>query len=187
MSIGNSNTAIERARMLKADEEYRRDRSAMSSTTGIETIVHNARELFSGIEQRCKSINDEGLLKIRYGTDFGELNATKNIVITDGYVGLDISWNQRFATSLESSYLAVREFRGHLFVPGESRGDCYPQWPEKIREAKYMPELSREREHGWKQEGGEEFLSTSDFAEKCVIQFIDLVDRFKRGAIGKGV
>jgi prevent-host-death family protein len=173
-------TALERAQMLQADEDYRRDQLAMSSATGIETIIKEARELFHGIEQRAKSINDQGLLKIRYGTDFGELNATKNTVVTDGYVGLDISWNQRFANSLKDSYLAVREFNGNLFVPGESRGDIHFQWPSQIRETKYFPHLSRTRVYGWKQENGEQFLSSSDLAEKVVIQFLDLVDAHRK-------
>ena len=60
----------------------------------------------------------------------------------------------------------------------------YLRPPDQIAKAEYEPELSRAREYGWKQHGkSTEFISSSALAAKCVLQFVDLVDRFESGEV----
>jgi len=47
-----------------------------------------------------------------------------------------------------------------------------------------MPELSRDREYGWIEQGKpSQFLSSAALAEKCVIQFLDLAARADCGEV----
>ena len=56
--------------------------------------------------------------------------------------------------------------------------------PERISESQYEPELSRSRDLGWKPKNHpDKFLSSASLAEKCVIQFVDLIDRYNAGKI----
>ena len=49
--------------------------------------------------------------------------------------------------------------------------------PRKIRETKYDPELSRSRQYGWKKRGAaQDFITSHELADKCVLEFLQLVD-----------
>jgi len=170
-------TPLKRAQMLKAEEDFRYDKGRMNSPQGIEAILDSVSELFTEIKRQCDEVNAQGLIQIRCGID----NQFHSCGITDGQVGLSVNWNQLYPNSLEPSGLAVREFDGgfHFPTPGATFVVVNP--PREMRKTTYSPDLSLAREYGWKEDGGDEFLSSAALAERCVIQFMDWVERHAAG------
>jgi hypothetical protein len=172
-------TAMKRAEILKAEELFRRDKSRMNSPEGIEKILDSVDELFRHIEKQCADIKERGHLQIRYGADFDRRVCN----MTDERVGLSVAWYQQYSNVLDNSSLIISEYSGGLNVPGEKEIRMYINSPQKLYEIKYIPDLSLTREYGWNKVNSTEFLSSFALAEKCLIRFIDLVNRYGRGDI----
>jgi hypothetical protein len=147
------------------------------------SILEEVKKVFNEIEKHCEDVNGRGHLQIRYETDFTERSARQSCILTNGHVGMTVVWQQQYSNLLDNSGLFVREFNSGLIFNSEVGRRAYATPPDMIAETEYEPELSRAREYGWKQNGKSEFVSSSAFAEKCVLQFIDLVDRFARGEV----
>ena len=176
-------TAIKRAELFEAEKLFLLDKSRMSSVEGMKTIVSKVGDLFRHVEKRCADINAQGFLQVRCGKNFQERNAIQSCGMTDGQVGLMVTWQQRWCNTLDGSSLIVREFNGGLILPNEEGQRIYLMPPERLNETKYSPDLSFAREYGWRQDGFPEFLSSSALAERCVIEFLDLASRYARGEI----
>jgi hypothetical protein len=176
-------TPMKRAEIYKADEQFRRDKSRMNSMEGMKAIVNSVAELFRHIEKHCADISAQGPLQIRCGADFKEGNAQQFCNMTDGRVGMVVAWNQRYSNTLDNSSLVVSEYNGTLMLPGEMGQRMYIEQPQRLSQTKYSPDLSLAREYGWRQGNATEFLSSSALAERCVIQFVDLVNRYDRGEV----
>jgi len=177
-------TPARRAQILKAEDDYRSDKSRMNSEEGISAITNKVRELFQEIEKQCDEINGLGHLRIRYETTFQERNAHQSCILTDDWVGMIVLWHQQWSNTLDKSGLVVREFNSRLLFNSELGRLMQMSQPERISETKYEPELSRSREYGWKKAGqSNEFITSSALAENCVIQFMDLVERNNSGKV----
>jgi hypothetical protein len=137
-------------------------------------------ELFKQVETHCAEINAKGDMEIRYNAQVEKGKVYQTCGLTDDRVGLAVMWRQRYRQSLDSSSLIVTEFSGGLPAPGLS---VHINPPVKLSETYYAPELSPVFEYGWRQAEETEFLSSSELAERCVSQFIDLVESFDRGEI----
>jgi hypothetical protein len=98
-------TAMRRAEMFEAEQLFQRDRARMNSDEGIRKIVNNVAKLFREIEKGCEPINERGFLQIRCGTDFRERSAIQTCSMTNGHVGLTVTWNQPFSNTLDRSSL----------------------------------------------------------------------------------
>lgn len=167
-------TPLKRAQMLKAEEDFRRAKGRMSSQEGIEAILNSVYELFTEVKRLCDEVTAQGLIQIRCGIEFQERSQLQSCGVTDGQVSLSVNWNQLYTNSLEHSGLVVREFEGGFPPPGPY---VVVNPPREISKTTYSPDLSLARKYGWKEDGGDEFLSSTALAEQCVIQFMDLVDR----------
>jgi hypothetical protein len=177
-------TPRKRAEMLEADDLYRMDKAQMNSQYGIDGILENVKALFTEIEKQCDNVNALGHLQIRYETDFRERNAYRSCILTDGRVGMIVIWQQQYSSVLDNSGLFVREYNGGLIFNSELGSRMHLRPPDQIAETEYEPELSRAREYGWKKHGkSTEFITSSALATKCVLQFMDLVDRFASGKV----
>jgi hypothetical protein len=56
--------------------------------------------------------------------------------------------------------------------------------PDLIKRTEFQPALSRSREYGWQLTGkAADFIPTNALAEKCVMQFIDLIASERRGKL----
>ncbi len=177
-------TPLKRAELLEADNQYRMDRSAMNTQQGMAKILESLKEIFNEIERQCDIVNAQGHVQIRYETDFTERNAFRSCILTDGRAGMIVIWQQQYTNLLDNSGLYVREYNGGLIFNSELGRRMHLVPPDQIAETAYAPELSRAREYGWKQDGkSTEFISSSAFATKCVLQFIDLVERFASGQV----
>jgi len=177
-------TPRRRAEILNADEQYRFDKSRMGSPEGIARILRNVKQLFTEIEKQCDEVNSQGDLQIRYESDFREGQVHQSCMLTDNRVGMTLSWFQEYGNVLDDSGLIVHEYNSRILFHSEVSHLMLTTKPNRISETKYEPELSRAREYGWKKRGSStEFLTSSGLAARCVVQFIDLVDRYSTGKV----
>ena len=176
-------TPTKRAEIYKADERYRQDKLRMNSSEGLESIFQSVAALFTDIEKHCAEITAQRSMQIRCGKILQEGNANQSCTLTNGNVGMAVSWYQRFSNTLDNSGLVVCEFNGGLILPTDVGQSVYLVKPQKLLETRYAPELSRAREFGWKVNGASDFISSADLAEQCVIQFVDLANRYDNGEL----
>ncbi len=176
-------TAMKRAEMYKYDESYRNDKLTMNTSQGLQEIVGEVANLFEAIQARCVEISEEGHLQLKAGAEFRAGNARQECIVTDGIVSLAVIWQQHYSNILEGTSLIVREFNAALPMPAERFNRSFIIPPEKVRERKYLPDLSLARQYGWKEQGATEFLSSAELAERCVIGLLDLVDRRSSGKL----
>lgn len=174
--------AVRRAQILEAEQQFLRDKARMNSDVGLDKIQDSVQDLFTEIQEQCKQIEGSAI-GLRCGASFAKGNALQSCAITNGRVGLNISWRQRFANSLDQSGLSIRELNGGIILPDQPSSLIYVNEPEKLDEKQYSPDLSLAREYGWKSESEAGFISSRALAERCVIQFLDLVSRHSRGEL----
>ncbi len=169
-------TAVKRAEMLDAEHRFQHDKARMnSSEEGVENAVNNLALLFERIQQRCVEINAQGSRFVRIQC---ETTNDHRCIVTDGGVALLVAWIQRYVNTLSDSSLIVREFDGRLLLPSEmAQGRMLISNPKAVRETKYLPDLSRSREYGWRAKTSSAFFSSADLAEQCVIDFLNLASR----------
>jgi hypothetical protein len=168
---------IKKAEIFKAQELFRRDKSRMNSSEGVEKVRESVVGLFMEIKRQSAEISARGLLQIRCGIDLNERGTTQTCGITDGRVGINVVWFQQYTSSLTDSSLIIGEYKGNLIVPKET-GLVYLRQPQPLRESRYAPDLSLSREYGWKQNRGTEFIASSVLAEQCLIRLIDLSNHY---------
>lgn len=102
-------------------------------------------------------------------------------ILTSNSVGMIIRWQQPFINVLDKSVLLVEEYDGRLLLTSELNLMLL-RTAEGLQRDIYEPELSRAREYGWRKEDEDtDFFTSAALAERCVIQFIDLLDRSARG------
>ena len=174
-------TPARKAELLKIEEEFRRDKAGMSSVEGTALIFGKVQELFAEICRQCDEANSTSHLQIRYSTSIKQGNVEQICTICEGRVSLVVNWCQWSFNSLDNAFLAVREFNECLLIPP---GHMHIQKPELIGEKKFSPDLSSAREYGWQiKSGSGGFISSKDLASKCVLQFLDLIERDAKGRL----
>lgn len=171
-------TPLKKAELLAAEDLYRFDKSQMRSQDGINAILRKVGEFLSEVERQCAVVNAHGHLEIEY-----ERNSSACILRCKN-VGMIVAWQQQYSNSLEDSALSIDEYHGRLLFNRELTGVIQIQRPERIKNAKYEPELSRAREYGWTQAGNSaEFISSKSLAERCILQFMELIDCAAKGEL----
>jgi hypothetical protein len=175
-------TPARRAGLLEAEDEFRRQKSMISTAAGIDAVLDQVSALFEAIQEHCQKINAISETRIRHGMDFRKGQTLQRCTMTDGRVTLNVTWEQLYGNTLTSSGLYIGEFNGVIAVPGEPPM-MYFHEPKRLKLTQYEPELSRAREYGWKATKKEDFVSTSALASECVIEFLDLVERSRSGKL----
>jgi hypothetical protein len=177
-------TPARRAEILKAEDAYRYDKSGMSSSEGMAKISSKVEELFQEIEGQCEEVNGYGHLQIRHESTFEDRSSHQACLLTDNRVGMSIVWRQTYSNTLDKSGLFIQEFNGRILLRSEIGHLMLHTEAVRLGEKKYEPQLSRSREYGWKPVGtSEDFISSKNLAEKCVLQFMELVERAKSGKL----
>ena len=177
-------TPAKRAEILQAENEYRSAKWQMSSSEGLGKTRKKIRELFDEIARHCSELNPNNNLSVETEIDFREGTAQLTIVLRNENVSMIVAWKQPYTNSLENSGLYIHEYNGRLIFNSELDRLMYMTRPDQIGETKYEPELSRSCEYGWTHVGQSAgFLSSSALAEKCVIQFLDLIERYNAGKV----
>lgn len=170
-------TPLRKAELYRADEAYRADRSMLSSAFGITAIHAEVKTLFAAVDAHCQAICEQNLLDVRCEWSFQQGHATQGCVITGDSDGMTLNWHQPYGNGLDRSVLKVEEYASNLILPSEVGQLRYWDPPKVATSQRYHPDLSRARQYGWALEGKEGFLSSSGLAERCMIQFVDSVNR----------
>jgi len=157
----------------------RQDKSRMDSEQGRAAIFNSVVRLFQEIDQQCEIINAQGYLQIRCGSDL----KIQVCGMTNGAVGLTVSWQQPYPNVLDGSSLLIRQYMGGLILPDEGAGQIDLDPTRLVGEAKYLPDLSLAREYGWRQENMIDFVSSAALGEQCVIQLMNLANRYATGEL----
>jgi hypothetical protein len=175
-------TATKRAEILKAEDRYRWDKSGMNSSQGLDKISLQVKEMFIEIERLCAEVNAASHLQLEVETQYVYGNSHQACILRNDLVGMIVIWRQPYGNLLEGSGLFVQEYNGRLLFNSEVGRLMQMKRPDQLAELKYEPELSRSREYGWKRKGSStEFITSAALAEKCVIQFVDLIERYNSG------
>jgi hypothetical protein len=175
-------TPLRRADILAQEASYIQDKRQLFQGSGIEIVHQKLFEVFSEIERLCGDINAKGIVSIRVGSTANPRIQLNQCVLTNDRVSLVAVWVQTILNYIDDCAFVVREFNRKMPLPGQRL--MFLSEPRTLRETRFLPELSRAREYGWTEEGTpSRFLSSVALAEKCVIQFLDLVARDNRGEI----
>jgi hypothetical protein len=169
-------TAARRAEIFAADARYRVDKAKINSPEGFGAVHVAVSELLSRIDDQCRELSSGGRVE-----PFRWERKNDACILTSNSVGMIIRWQQPFINVLDKSALLVEEYDGRLLLTSELNLMLL-RTAEMLQRDIYVPELSRAREYGWRKEDEDtEFLTSAALAERCVIQFIDLLDRRARG------
>jgi hypothetical protein len=76
-------TPAKRAEVLKAEDEYRFNKSSMNSQRGLELIQKKLFGLFKEIERQCTIINEQGHLTIKCEINFIDRGSYQTCILTD--------------------------------------------------------------------------------------------------------
>lgn len=172
-------TPSRKAELLQAEEDYRRDKSYLLS---LETaIFKEVGSLFAAIIEQCKEVNAGGHFEIGHRVHIQYREVEQYCTIGQDQVSQSVSWLRRYAGSLQDAALTIREFDQLLLLPPQQQQFLNPQ---VVMETKYLPDLSRAREYGWRREHSDEsFIASKDLASQFVMQFLDLLERDRTGKI----
>lgn len=174
-------TPARMAELLKIEKKFQWDKEQMSSFEGTAKILVKVKELFEEICIQCDEANTAGNLQIRYSTNVEEGNVEQVCTLCIGRVSLVIFWYQPLENSIEKASLGAREFNECMLLPPNH---VHFQTPEIIGEKRFSPDLSPAREYGWQlMQGTGGFVSSKELASKCVLQFLNLIDRDAKGQI----
>jgi hypothetical protein len=174
-------TPSRKAELNRAEEDYRRAKSYMSTSDGMTKIFSKVKELFEEISRQCEEVNAGGHAHIDHKVDLQEGTIQQICTLGGPRVGMLVIWYQPYGNLLQNALLGVREFNENMIIPP---GHIRLQDPEMVSEAKYDPDLSRALEYGWKpQRGPGNFVSSKELASQCVIQFLDLLNRDQDGKV----
>ena len=177
-------TALKRAQILESENAYRRAKSAMNSSQGLDLILGEVKLIFEEIERQCIEVSAAGLTNIRCEWKYEYGSQHSFCQISNDRVGTIVSWHQRYTGSLDEAGLFVREFNGRLLMNSELGRLILQREPTRLRETKYEPDFSRSGHYGWKKKGDASiFTSSAVLAEQCVIDFLDLAERAANGKI----
>lgn len=170
-------TPRRKAESLRLEQVYKMERSNLSSQEGRQATDSQASILIEEMGREIEDLNNRG------HHDF-ECEVTSDACVLRGeLVGMIVRWTPRNGTLMQESSLEVEEYSGHLWFKSDPPRQAHHIPPDRIKHDKYAPELSRAREYGWRREGQEDFIQTKVLAEKCLIQFMELIERSRRGEI----
>lgn len=174
-------TAANRAVIFQADQQYEMERRNLSSFEGIHAIRQEAAKVLQQIKSQVDRIEATRGLSIAAGL-FNEGPLTTGCNITDGRVSFNVRWAQKWTNSLEDADFGVDEYDFKLRL---SSSEPHPQlfpFLSPIGHIRFIPDLSRTREHVWKKDDGA-VLNSTELAEEVVIQFLDFMQRDSEGKI----
>lgn len=174
-------SALDIAALHKKELDYKDALSALRYGDGPQRVHESVEKLFGAIKVRCDEVASEYDFGIECGWELKPRERFQSCVLKTAYVGVVIEWDQPRRGSLEEAKLGIREFSGHLYLPGEFQGGVHIRPPKMLFEAFYQPTLSAEHELGWVKAGETQqepsYISDEELAEACVTQFLNLIRR----------
>ena len=170
-------TPLRQAELYRAEEDYRADKALLQSPQEFPAIQVEVKKLFTAVEEHCRAIREQGHLDIRCEWTCDARGNASGCIVTTDEIGMTLNW-QPYTGSLSRNVLVVEEYPRRLILASEMKdGRWYFEPPKPIATRRYLPDLSRAREHGWSEKGRQPggFLSSSTLAEACVIQVVKSV------------
>jgi len=162
-------TALKRAELSRQETQFLKDKEWLQSPYGRDLVTPAALELFIKIKEISAEIHASGHASIEFASDARRCHLRNK-------VSLQLTYDARAEPKLVVHGFSKRLGMGteHLiYLDGE---------PRMLREATFLPDLTRAREQGWSEERQQsKFLSTEALADKIVSCFIDLDARAERG------
>jgi hypothetical protein len=172
-------TPLKKADQLRAEEMYQRARSRMNSDEGLQRIHEEVATLIRRVESQVGELKSHGHAGLEC-----EANQSEHVILRHQKVGMIIRWRQRWTNSLEDSGLFVEEYNSRLLFNSELGSQMYFRRPEIIQTHQFNPDISRGFAYGWKAaKGANDFISTESLADRCLIKFIDLIERDIKGQV----
>jgi hypothetical protein len=172
-------TPSKKAEQLKKEERHQCAKSAMGFADGLEKIRLEVDALIVEMERQIVEINAIGSLAIEC-----ELKPSFACLLRNDRVGMIVRWHQQYSNSIENSGLTVEEYNRSLLFQSELGHFMQLSPPECIKTLTYEPDLSPAFEYGWRASPGtKDFISTKELADKCLLQFMDLIQRDRAGKV----
>jgi len=141
------------------------------SAEGVRLARESAEKVIALLEALANEVSSEALpiRWKRYPPVVGGMLWTRG-------VSLAISWNPRYANSLDGSELAAKFWKGRPAMPNE-----FPpiETPTSISDEPYEFDLG-ERTPGWRRKKGDPILSAEELAEALMERLLDLSERYRR-------
>lgn len=172
-------TPTRKAELLQAEEQFRQDRAYLLSSE--KAIFQEVEALFAVVVKECDEVNAEGHFAIENRVHVRYRDVDQSCTIGQDHVSMTVIWHQPYAGSLQHALLVIREFDQQLILPPNH---IHFRRPEILKEMRYLPEISRARQYGWRLErGSEAFIAGKDLANQVVMQLLDLIERDRTGKI----
>jgi hypothetical protein len=141
-------SALDVAALYQKDLDYEAALSSLRYGDGARQVRENVGRLFEAIKTRCDEIAKRYDFGIGCGWELKSRERFQSCVLRTLYRGIDVGWDQPLLDSIENAKLAVRGFKGRLYLPGEFQGGVHIQPPKMVSEKFYTPTLSRDHELG---------------------------------------
>lgn len=172
-------TPTRKAAILRAEEDFRRDKSYLLSQET--AIFEEVEALFAEIANQCDEVNRGGNFEIQHRVTIRHREVEQLCTIGQDQVSMCLTWYQPYAGSLHKATLISREFDGLTILP---LGHYFFTRPNVLKEEQYLPDVTIAREYGWRlNREGQPVISSKDFAARFVMDFLDLLERDRAGKI----
>ena len=156
----------------------------LNSHAGMKLVHDHVEALFNEIGSVLDQLNIDTGLGIQHEASLKFGNIEQCLVITDKKVSMIAAWSTPYSNTLDRSFLTFNELGGALLLPREMQGRAVIRPLQPIKETKYDPEIDRSGQLGWREAGKSQgFVSNQSLAEKCAVDFVDLIDRYNTGRI----
>ena len=155
----------ERAARLNREVVSERERKQfLRSGDGVAAAREAVKQLHDELGRRAEVVKSAGF-------ELGLRSDTNWISITCGDFGLSVDWHLHFGNSLEESELEMALWRG----PPPRIGDIFPfSEPKRLSHREFQFDRDH-AEHGWRENGKSQFLSTERLAELCITNLLEKV------------
>ena len=172
--------AVERAKRLERQVAVRAERKRLlGSTEGVEAAQKEAREIHAAIARLADEIKKSSSdLKLLVGS------SPDSTVLTNGRVSVVIYFRLTYGSTLENSFLVIREMNGRVLLPQERGHYMVLTEPEELFSHKFDPDITSSKGWCWcSQSDPKRYYTSGDMADYCIQTFLNLIDRADRGNI----
>jgi len=174
--------AMTEAKRVKRQADYLQEReSLLHDRRWIENYVHRSiAATYKRLEELAGQMNKEHGFQIVIGSQ-----GYQACIMRAGYITLGIHWQQPIYNSVTNDghgdcYLRVAEFSGSIPIPG--RNEMSWNKPELLKEHRFAPDVSENRELVWI-EGSKERVAHEKLADRIIMILLGLIERMNAGKV----
>jgi hypothetical protein len=173
--------ALARAKQVKEEADYLRDRSGLMCDGA---FIHGVHETIRATLVQVGELANK--LRTEHGMDVEFGSHDRVGVLRTGFVSVGIGWTQPIFTMVgdyekHECHLRVSEFSGLLALPREN--PLYLERPKLLKESRFKVDVARDRSLEWRVAGKNEVVPPSQLADRIMQIFLDLVSRANQGKV----